>query len=161
MTAFNQSAIPSLFFGHNSTVKAWCVTGNFRILSGGQAQFDAANFVDGFNLRLSYDTQTSMIDTYRGALKFSFIDPLPTNKYKVFVQVYGNSSPRYPQLGHVLNSTLYPKTTDSFWIRVGYITGAASVGGTPPVSGHGRVDNQVHNIVLWNSATTSIGVVVI
>lgn len=157
MTAFRYTTFPSVLFGHNSTVKAWCVTGNFTITTGGQPEFDARNFVDGFNLRLDYATQTQMSGNYQGALKFSFINPLPTKDYKVFVQVYGNSSPQYPQMGHVLNSSLYPKTRDSFWIRAGFIASA----GTPPISGHGRTRNQVHNIVLWGSAFSSIGVVVI
>lgn len=160
MTAFNQSAIPSVFFGHNSTVKAWCVTGNFQISSGSQTEFDAANFVDGFNLRLDYATQTSMLSNYRGALKFSFINPLPDNKYKVFVQPYGDTAPLYPKFGHVLNSSMHPKTNESFWVRLGFITSTSS----PAQTNHQRTNNQVHNIVLWQTFSTSIssvGIVVI
>lgn len=159
MTAFNQSALPSVLFGHNATVKAWCLTGNFQISSGGQSEFDATNFVDGFNLRLDYDTQTTATrPNFGGALKFSFLNALPDNNYKVFVQVYGNTSPQYPQIGHLLNSPEYPKTRDSFWVRVGFLV---STGTTPSVSGYPRLRNQLHNIVLWNSAASSIGVVVI
>ena len=158
MSAFN-SSIPSMLFGHNASVKAWCVTGNFTIPSGSQSQFDTTNFIDGFNLRLDYATQTSMtVPNWGGALKFSFLNPLPDNRYKVFVQVYGASSPLYPQLGHVLNSSQYPKTRDSFWVRAGFLV---SIGTTPSLANYSRNRNQIHNIVLWSSAISSIGVVVI
>jgi hypothetical protein len=153
----NSPVLP--FFAHNNTVKAWCVTGNHIITATTQADFDARNFVDGYNLRLDYATQTSMASGGgAGALKFSFITPMSDTKYKVMVQAYGWTSPLYPQFAHVLNSALYPKTTTSFWVRVGFMCNSAS---TAPFSGSGRTSNQVHNIVLWSNAVSSLGVVVI
>ena len=151
----NSPVLP--FFAHNNTVKAWCVTGNHRISTATQADFDARNFIDGYNLRLDYDTQTSMGNNGgTGALKFSFITPMLNTKYKVLVQPYGWTSPLYPQFAHVLNSDLYPKTTPSFWIRLGFFS---STGTNFPASG--RTYNQPTNIVLWSNAASSLGVVVI
>jgi hypothetical protein len=144
------------FFAHNNTVKAWCLTSNHNISTATQADFDAKNFIDGYNLRLDYATQSSS-SSFRGALKFSFITPMRDNKYKVLVQPYSSSS--IPTIAHALNSALYPKTTTSFWIRVGFFCNSTT--GVVPQSGSGRVSNQVHNIVLWGNATASLGVVVI
>jgi hypothetical protein len=145
------------FFGHNNTVKAWCLTGNFAVTgSTTQTIFDSVNFVDGYNLRLDVATNTGAASVNAGALKFSFINSMPNTKYKVFVQCYGNNSPVYPQFAHVLNSAAYPKTRDSFYVRVGFFQSP-----TTRFSGVGRSDNQVENVVLWTNALSSIGVVVI
>jgi len=145
------------FFAHNNTVKAWCLTSNHTSITATQADFDAKNFVDGYNLRLDSATQTSTT-TFKGALKFSFITPMRDNKYKVLVQPY--STQNILTIAHALNSALYPKTTTSFWIRVGFLTNSTS--GVASQSGSGRtLDNQIHNIVLWGNALASLGVVVI
>lgn len=137
MSAFN-SSIPSVLFGHNATVKAWCLTGRNYAAAGTQAAFDAINFIDGYNLYLDIDTQrtgginapvttTSLIES--GALKFSFIEPMRDNKYKVFLQLYrdSNASQR-PTFAHVLNSSKFPKTTTSFWVRTGVVNTNTALG---------------------------------
>lgn len=143
---------------HNRTVKAWCLTGNFIAgTNPTQSEFDAVNFVDGFNLRLDAATQLENTGNlnYNSALKFSFITPMQDNKYKIFVRPYGSNPPL--QIAHALNSEQYPKTTGSFWIRVGFFVVPSS--GAPAQAN--RVNNQVTNISLWTSATSSIGVVVL
>ena len=124
----NSPVLP--FFAHNNTVKAWCAT---RLTHDGtlsamtQAAFDTLNFLDGYNLRLdvatrnSYSVATAQNDLYNGAIYFSFINPLPNNKYKVFAHVgscYTNGLPDARiMLCHCLNSSEYPKTTSGFWMR--------------------------------------------
>jgi hypothetical protein len=154
MTAFSQSATPSVFFGHNATVKAWCLLSNHQTAgTPTQAQFDATNFIDGYNMLLDVGTQTAQPGnvTYSGALKFSFLTPMVDTKYKVFLQYYGN----VPLYAHVLNSAKYPKTTTSFWVRAGFTIGAS----THPDSS--RVTNQVGTIRLWSNAPVKMGVVVL
>jgi len=157
-------AIPA--FGHGN-IKAWCLTGNFifpdiaaQSQSAQQIAFDGINFVDGHNLYLDETTQISSSDTiYEGALKFSFVTPLETDTYKVFVKAYGlvSANPKYPQFAHVVNSARYPKTKESFWIRMGFL--ANPTGQTDPVGG--RSGNQVMNVSLWSAgAQSSLGLVV-
>ena len=115
------------FFAHNGTVKAWCFTGNSttKTLNPHQNTFDAVNFIDGYNLRLDTVSQTGIAatttDVSPGALRFSFIRPLPDTKYKVFVQhsVDGHGFAANVGYAHVLNSSVYPKTTTGFWVRCG------------------------------------------
>lgn len=164
-------------FAHNSTVRAWCVTTNHtRPQAMTQNEFDNLNFLDGYNLRLDVATQnnpiTGALDTgsnlyYTGALKFSFITPMDSPQYKVFVSAYGYGPAsagtpgvgKYPQLAHVLNSTVYPKTRESFWVRVGFFP---SVAGSARPAGSGRLyDNQMTNIKLWGSGVTRMGMVVV
>ena len=147
------SAMPVPFLSHGANVKAWCLTGNFVSSTVTQTMFDQTNFVDGFNLRMSLDTQsqTGQVN-YTKAIKFSFITPMENDKYKVFISVYG-ATPR-PHLVHVLNSAQYPKTRDYFWVRVAHFPEIAS-------STTGRKGNQAVNLRLWNGATTRMGVVVI
>jgi hypothetical protein len=164
MTAFSQTATPSVFFGHNATVKAWCNTGHHKTgTNPTQAQFDAANFIDGYNLYIDVQTQnqnSSAPDIYHnGAVKFSFITPMADTNYKVFVQCYGASNPLYPRFAHVLNSVQYPKTRQSFWVRFGYIVNTVAGAAGAPVGG--RVGNQVMNILMWDNQFSSIGLVVI
>lgn len=125
------------FLAHNSTVKAWCVT---RLTHDGttnpmtQAAFDTLNFLDGYNLRLDVQTRNAFslsdttADIYTGALYFSFINPLPNNKYKVFAHTAssykGLVNDTVPFFAHLLNSAQYPKTTSGFWIRCAIPRGA-------------------------------------
>lgn len=164
-------------FAHNSTAKAWCVTSNHtKAVAMTQREFDDMNFIDGYNLRLDVATQnnpiTGVLDVnpnlyYTGALKFSFIKPMTSPDYKVFVCAYGYGPggggslglDKFPQLAHVLNSSVYPKTNESFWIRLGFF---ANANGSPRPTGSGRsYDNQVVANKLWSSGVTRIGVVVI
>lgn len=134
MTAFSQTALPSVFFAHNSRVRAWCSTSFYQSSVLTQAAFDATNFLDGFNLRMDVATQQLSGDLqYSGALKFSFINPLPDNNYKVFVQPFfqsGNDTFGSPFLAHVLNSAAYPKTKESFWVRMGFMVRPNTTGVT-------------------------------
>jgi len=113
----NSPQIP--FFAHNGTVKAWCLTGRAFSTTVTQEAFDAVNYIDGYNLRLSLTTQTYLAatnpDDYAGALYFSFITPMVDTKYKVFLQFHNVNN--LLQDAHVLNSTTYPKTTAGFWVR--------------------------------------------
>jgi hypothetical protein len=129
--SFTNSSIPSVLFGHNASVKAWCMTGRVFSTTPTQAAFDAVNFIDGYNLRLDLQTQTdggvgivadSSGVTETGALKFSFLTPMTNNKYKVFLQFYRDSNDsQRTTFAHVLNSSLFPKTRESFWVRTGWV----------------------------------------
>lgn len=134
MTAFSQTALPSVFFAHNSRVRAWCSTSFYQSSVLTQAAFDATNFLDGFNLRMDVATQQLSGDLqYSGALKFSFINPLPDNNYKVFVQPFFQPNSTVlgaPFVAHVLNSAAYPKTRDSFWVRMGFMVRPATTSAT-------------------------------
>lgn len=168
------SASSSALFDHNRTVKAWCVTGHVSIPSSPtptQTLFDTANFVDGYNLRLDVSTQTlsagaeTNSTVIYGALKFSFLTPMADNKYKIFIHSYGTAAAASLESGrfaHALNSALYPKTTDSFWIRVGMIrtnTNTVVVNGRS-ASSSGK--SSINNLVLTSaSILSSIGVVVL
>lgn len=167
------SASSSALFDHNRTVKAWCVSGHVSIPSSPtptQTLFDTANFVDGYNLRLDVSTQTSSAvaetngTVIYGALKFSFLTPMADNKYKIFIHSYGTAAAGLEsgRFAHALNSALYPKTTDSFWIRVGMIrtnTNTVVVNGRS-ASSSGK--SSINNLVLTSaSILSSIGVVVL
>jgi len=124
---------------HNSTVKAWCwaATTTTRTTSTNPNQttiVDPAVFIDGYNLRLDSVSHTNATianypngDVYNGsasgpygAIRFSFITPMPDTKYKVFVQFsMAGESNQYVPYAHALNSSTYPKTTTGFWVRAG------------------------------------------
>jgi hypothetical protein len=120
MTVFS-SAIPSVLHAHNATVKAWCLTARVYRANANQTEFDSVNFIDGYNLRLDVESQLNVTtpNVYTGALKFSFITPMIDSGYKVFLQTYALDNYTYPTYCHVINSTEYPKTANSFWVRVG------------------------------------------
>lgn len=113
------------FFAHNSTVKAWCWTGNSttKTLNPSQNAFDAVNFIDGYNLRLDTVSQAAIAatttDVYTGALRFAFITPMVDTKYKIFVQYSATGGSNTVPYAHCLNSSTYPKTTTGFWVRCG------------------------------------------
>jgi hypothetical protein len=123
----NSPQLPML--ATNSTVKAWCHTGvsNVATTSFTTNKWDAANFVDGYNLRLDPSNWVSpgAINVLGKALKFSFITPMRDTKYKIFIQPVflhngdNGSGISIPAYAHALNSTQFPKLTTSFWIRLG------------------------------------------
>lgn len=170
MSAFN-SSIPSVLFGHNATVKAWCLSGREYSATTTQDAFDAVNFIDGYNLRLNLETQTTggigvaaisnaLLES--GALKFSFITPMVDTKYKVFLQLYRDSSDTSAAglynttFAHVLNSSKFPKTKEYFWIRTGVVrTGG---GGSGEI---GRVLGSRTGIFATSFTRVNIGVVVL
>jgi hypothetical protein len=154
MTAFSQSAIPSVLFGHNSGVAAWALVSNHNSSESTQSGFDAVNFVDGYNLYLDTESRTvaSGNARYDGALKFTFVTPMVNNRYKIFVNSYSTSG----QLIHAVDSVTYPKTQHSFYIRSGVLN--YSVLGVPTAAA--RTNNQISTVTLWSNATSSIGVVV-
>ena len=129
------------FLAHNSTVKAWCWTGNSTTLTANPTQntVDDVNFIDGYNLRLDAVSQTGVAagtaDVSTGALRFAFITPLPDTKYKVFVQhsVDGHAFGVNVGYAHVLNSSVYPKTTTGFWVRCGIPIDVPAPGSTNQV----------------------------
>lgn len=142
MSSFG-SAISSVLFGHNGSVKAWCLTGRSWSATATQEAFDAVNFIDGYNIRLDIETQltggigiaaTNNALVESGALKFSFITPMRDNKYKVFLQMYrdgtvSTSGFAHTSFSHVLNSEKFPKTNQSFWVRTGvFRTGGGGAG---------------------------------
>jgi hypothetical protein len=153
-------AIP--FF--DATPKAWCVVSHHTTAATPtRASFDEKNFVDGYNLYISPDSQTSTVGgtdlNYNGAIKFSFVTPMPNNRYKIFVNAY-RSSGYLPFMCHALNSVQYPKTRDSFWVRAGYwLSGIPGVN-DPPI-GSGRTKNQIANIRLWSNGSGILGVYVL
>jgi len=146
-----------------TTPRAWCVVSNHAtIATPTRASFDETNFVDGYNLYISADSQTSTVGgtntTHQGAIKFSFVTPMPNNRYKIFVNAYRQAG--LPFMCHALNSPQYPKTRESFWVRVGYwLSGAPGV--NEPVAGSGRTKNQIGNVRLWSNGSTILGVYVL
>tara|TARA_B110000503_G_C6857887_1_gene293581 strand:+ start:86 stop:556 length:471 start_codon:yes stop_codon:yes gene_type:complete len=117
-------------FAVNSTVKAWCHTGltNWTSTTAAvtPATWNAQNLIGSYNLYLDVSNSTSSgtspgTETLNGtALKFSFVTPMLHTKYKIFIQYSVNSGAvEYPVYSHALNSSLFPKLTTSFWIRVG------------------------------------------
>ena len=166
MSAFG-SAISSVLFGHNASVKAWCLTGRNYAAAGTQAAFDAVNFIDGYNLYLDLETQTTggvgipvtttgIVES--GALKFSFITPMSDNKYKVFLQFYRDSSANQrPTYAHVLNSSKFPKTTTSFWVR----TGVVRTGGAQAAENNRILGLRMNTNAGVGLAAANIGVVVL
>lgn len=152
----SSAAIP-LF---QTTPRAWCLVSNHTVTgTATRAAFDEKNFIDGYNLIISPDTQNySTSVNFTGALKFSFVTPMRDNRYKIFVNAYRSAG--LPFMCHALDSTQYPKTPESFWIRMGYwLTGAPSVNDPPP--GSGRTKNQIGNVRLWNDGSSVIGVYVL
>lgn len=143
------------FIGTGSTVKAWCLTARTVAATNTQTDFDDANFIDGYNLRLDVHSQTYLVtsgvgtNAYDGAVRFSFIEPMPDTRYKVFLQHYNWSDD--PLYAHVLNSATHPKTTNSFWVRCGIIRGA---GATP---------DQNNEVLGWRFGVrvSQLGVIVI
>jgi len=138
------NSTPLPFIAHNSTVKAWCVTRllhNSSILEMTQSAFDTLNFLDGYNLRLDvitrngFDVSNTSPILSDGAIRFSFINPLPDNRYKVFLSIASNyqsvSKETTQMTVELLNSSLYPKTTTGFWVRasVAYIGGSSAITG--------------------------------
>jgi len=122
-------------------VKAWCMTGYAKTNGayGGtftntpnQLQFDTINYCDGFNLRIHVDTQllennAANTSEDRGAIKFTFIEPMKDTKYKVFVKGMGNLAGTifHP---HMINDPIrYPKTKQGFYIRAMAIQNLSAV----------------------------------
>jgi hypothetical protein len=146
-----------------TTPRAWCVVSNHAtIATPTRASFDETNFVDGYNLYISADSQTSTVGgtntRFQGAIKFSFVTPMPNNRYKIFVNAYRQAG--LPFMCHALNSAQYPKTRESFWVRVGYwLSGVPGV--NEPATGSGRTKNQIGNVRLWSNGSTILGVYVL
>ena len=106
----NNVATPAMQTG--KIVSAWCNTGYHQFSPNTQTVCDSVNFIDGYNLYLDKDSSTLP------ALKFSFVTPLTVRKYQVHIQ--GNSSSNSDKFFfHVLDTPQYPKTNNSFWVRVG------------------------------------------
>lgn len=146
----------------HTTPRAWCVVSN-HLVSGTatRAAFDERNFIDGYNLYIDKDSQnyTTTNVNFTGAMKFSFVTPMPNNKYRIFVNSYRTGTGTLPFMCHALNSAQYPKTRESFWIRQGYwLTGS---GVNDPPSGSPRTKNQIQNLRLWGNGNSVIGVYVL
>ena len=158
----NTAILP--FHAAGNRVRAWCVTAHEDVASNSQAVFDLNNYISGYNLRLDVATRSvSGSITWRGMLKFSFVNPLEDNKYRVFTQpifAYNNSAigaitPGNFEIAHCINTPQYPKTRDSFWLRVG-VTNYTS-------SGHpsGRATNKMVGVRLWGNVLHKLSVMVI
>lgn len=154
------SHVNSTLFGHAAGVRAWALVSNHN-RGANQSAWNDANFLDGYNLYLdlaSRNVGTAVGDDsgkFDGALKFTFVTPMPDNKYKVFV----SSGPgKDAALAHVLDSAAYPKTKDSFYVRVG--TWHPNSISAAAISTTGRTHNQITTAILWSSASTSLGLVV-
>lgn len=107
----------------HDTVRAWGMISNHRgedaTATITQDQFDGVNFLDGYNLYLDVASVGSLAPNttgYSGALKFSFHNPMPDNKYKVFLNVLMSDA---DGMAHVVTSSQYPKTNSSFYVRCG------------------------------------------
>lgn len=154
------SHVNSTLFGHAAGVRAWALVSNHN-RGANQSAWNDANFLDGYNLYLdlaSRNVGTSVGDgggKFDGALKFTFVTPMPDNKYKVFV----SSGPgKDAVLAHVLDSAAYPKTKDSFYVRVGTWHNTGLNTNIPAAAS--RSHNQITTAILWSSASSSLGLVV-
>lgn len=145
-------------------MRAWALVSNHN-KGTDQSQWNDANFLDGYNLYLDLASRNVgtvvSVDSgkFDGALKFTFVTPMPDNKYKVFV----SSGPgRDAALAHVLDSAVYPKTKDSFYVRVGTRLGTwhSNSISAAAISATGRTHNQITTATLWSTAFTSLGLVV-
>lgn len=105
----NNVATPAMQTG--KIVSAWCNTGYHQFSPNTQTVCDSVNFIDGYNLYLDKDSSTLP------ALKFSFVTPLTVRKYQVHIEVASNDNSIF--FCHVLDTPQYPKTNNSFWVRVG------------------------------------------
>lgn len=125
MTAFNQTAIQTLFNGNGATVRAWCLTGLVR-----ESSDFLKNHINGYNLTLDNSKYIAMQTVQGsdqqansvGAIPFKFVVPLRDKNYKVFVQVKSVgpiTTSLLPTFAHCLDSLAYPKTKDGFWVRMG------------------------------------------
>lgn len=147
------SALTAPFTGHGATVRAWGLFSNHTLSANTQNGFDSTNFIDGYNLYLKEKTATSA--QYHGALEIVFVTPMPNTKYKVFLSPYA-AELYQPHLLHVVSSSLYPKTTNSFFVRLSYPKNS-SIG----VAAAGRDNNQFITTTRWaNFPQFSFGVVV-
>ena len=154
------SHVNSTLFGHAAGVRAWALVSNHN-RGANQSAWNDANFLDGYNLYLdlaSRNVGTAVgVDNgkFDGALKFTFVTPMPDNKYKVFV----SSGPgKDAALAHVLDSAAYPKTKDSFYVRVGTWHNTGLNTNIPAAAS--RSHNQITTTILWASASSSLGLVV-
>lgn len=154
------SQVNSTLFGHAAGVRAWAIVSNHN-RGADQAEWNTANFLDGYNLYLdlaSRNVGTSVgagSGKFDGALKFTFVTPMPDNKYKVFVSTGPGKD---AALAHVVDSAAYPKTKNSFYLRVG--TWHPNSISSAAISATGRTHNQITTANLWSSAATSLGLVV-
>jgi len=160
-----ENSPPTVFFGQNAKVNAWGVVHPRRFPSGEtntQARYDELSFIDGYNLYIDSATENYATEPRNtGAIRFKFVTPMVTNKYKVFLQITASSS-LYTCFAHVLNSVQYPKTKDGFWVRTGYY----AAGSNPTISSsesppYNTSRGLIHNIRLFSSARMRLGVVVL
>jgi hypothetical protein len=165
MTAFNNSALSSMFNADGARVRAWCFAGmayqGVNIVEGNLRDQNTSfhlengpcNHINGYNLtfddpnyrgilvRNSPD-QAGTLDNQSwsvGGIPMKFVTPLEDNKYKVFVQI--KTIGGYPGRGlfaHCLNSAAYPKTTTGFWVRWGLLLNQTeATGSTVNMNGRG------------------------
>jgi hypothetical protein len=147
------SALTAPFTGHGATVRAWGLFSNHASTDNTQNAFDSVNFIDGYNLYLKRRAGTSA--QYYDALEIAFVTPMPNTKYKVFLNGYSDEL-NPPSLLHVVSSSVYPKTTNSFFVRLTYPK-TSSIG----VAAAGRDNNQFITATLWsNFPSFSFGLVV-
>lgn len=154
------SQVNSTLFGHAAGVRAWAIVSNHNS-GANQAEWNNTNFLDGYNLYLDIASRSvgnsvgAGSGKFDGALKFTFVTPMPDNKYKVFVSTGPGVN---AALAHVVDSAAYPKTKDSFYLRVGTWHSTGLNANVP--SAASRTHNQITAATLWSSATTSLGLVV-
>lgn len=134
------NAVVTPLFPTGGRVRAWCVTSlAIRATSSStasnvslQEQFDALNFVDGYNLRIGAETASATDRVF-----FKFVTPMQDSAYRVFLQPRMNPmnevsvNPLNPpiittltslevyRLCSVLNTSAVQKTKQGFWIRMG------------------------------------------
>lgn len=148
---------PKTLFGHNSKVKAWCLTALNYDSTATTHPMGSYAIVNGYNLVLdstvSDVTAPNTDRTYSGTIRFSFVTPLQDTKYKVFVEPHFSqisATFNLPVVAHAVNNSRYPKTVNGFYVRVGFSivesTGFANPTLDAIMTSTGRKRNQFANI---------------
>lgn len=122
-------------------VQAWCVT-QLRYKQQPtdpnpttQTMFDAVNFIDGYNLRLDFQSVTT--PSVFIPFKFSFLNPLSSKNYRVFAHVL-HKTDTYP-IGSSGNESIFPyrspmvydvprfpKTKQGFWMGFTFLSSTST-----------------------------------
>jgi hypothetical protein len=168
------NAVVTPLFPTGGRVRAWCVTSlAIRATSAGtasnvslQEQFDALNFVDGYNLRIGAETASATDRIF-----FKFVTPMQDSAYRVFIQPRmnpmtedlvnsNNTSLEQYRLCSVLNTSAVQKTKQGFWIRMG-VSSISTWVNTQKIIRPDSVENRQSSTSNTSRKTIALSVVVL
>jgi len=129
-----------------------------------QEQMDTLNFIDGYNVRLDKRCIGKFTDLVSENIPFyfTFINPLPSANYRVFLQIR-HSPTRGLWRGYtflpwfapsIINTTKYPKTRYGFFVEALYMS-SRGAGDWNPLSPQGHPLGT--GIVSWLGAALEGG----